>query len=135
MPYLLDTNTCIAAMRGNQNVILRLQRSSPADCAISTITSFELLTGVHKCREPLSEEAKVKLLLGAVAVLDFGDDAALKAAMIRCKLESGGRTIGPYDLLLAGQAVAANLILVTNNIREFSRIDELVLEDWTSAGS
>src|SRR6267142_1528825 len=130
MRYLLDTNTCIAAMRSNRNVVARLQGVSASECAISTITSFELFTGVEKCRNPAAERAKVQLLLGLVAELGFEIGAARAAAIIRAELESKGQTIGPYDLLLAGQAVAAKLILVTNNVKEFGRDSGLAVEDW-----
>jgi len=130
MRYLLDTNTCIAAMRSNRNVVARLQGVSASECAISTITSFELFTGVEKCRNPAAERAKVQLLLGLVAELGFEIGAARAAAIIRAELESKGQTIGPYDLLLAGQAVAAKLILVTNNVKEFGRVSGLAVEDW-----
>jgi tRNA(fMet)-specific endonuclease VapC len=119
-------------MRGNKNVIKRLGSSTPSDCTISTITTFELLTGVQKCRDPQAEEVKIKLLMGSVSVLGFDAAAALQAAIIRGKLEVQGRTIGPYDLLLAGQAVASNLILVTSNLNEFNRVDRVKIEDWTT---
>src|SRR5688572_28953983 len=119
MRYLLDTNACIQAMRGIRNVVDRLQACSPSDCAVSTITSFELFTGVRKCRNPDLERAKVQMLLGSVSHLEFDSNAAQEAATIRFDLESKGQRIGPYDLLLAGQAVAGKLTLVTNNVREF----------------
>jgi tRNA(fMet)-specific endonuclease VapC len=135
MRYLLDSNVCIAAMRGNPHVIARLQAVSASECVISTITSFELFTGVEKCSKPADERAKVQLLLDLVAQLGFETSAAREAAAIRASLESHGQTIGPYDLLLAGQAVAAKLILVTNNTKEFGRISALRIEDWHIAPS
>lgn len=130
MRYLLDTNTCIAAMRGNSKVVARLQNVSAKECAVSTISYFELLTGVEKCRDPNAERTKVQLLLRSVAELAFDKGAAHEAAVIRAELERKGQPIGPYDLLLAGQAVAANLVLVSNNLREFARIPGLIAEDW-----
>jgi tRNA(fMet)-specific endonuclease VapC len=130
MRYLLDTNTCIAAMRSNQQVIAHLQAVSSAECAISTITAFELFTGVEKCRDPASERTKVALLLSTTSQLGFDLPAARESASIRAELESTGQPIGPYDLLLAGQAIAANLVFVTNNVGEFSRVARLNIEDW-----
>lgn len=128
--YLLDTNTCIAAMRNHPKVVLRMNAVPPSECAISTITSYELYTGIEKCSSPARELAKVNLLLCTVAQLVFDAAAAREAARIRALLESQGQPIGPYDLLLAGQAVAASLILVTANTREFSRVPGLTVEDW-----
>ena len=109
MKYLLDTNTCIAALRNHPEVIGRLRTVSATECAVSTVTSFELFTGVEKCRDPAAERQKVQLLLNQVAQLDFDTNAALQAASIRANLEALGQTIGPYDLLLAGQAIASQL--------------------------
>lgn len=130
MRYLLDTNACIAAMRQHAGVLARLQTLLPADCAISTITSYELFTGVAKCANPMQERAKVELLLSTLAELPLNADGAREAARIRAELEARGATIGPYDLLLAGQAVAAGLTLVTHNTSEFARVTGLALEDW-----
>jgi len=130
--YLLDTNTCIAIFRNHPLVIKRMTTVAPGDCAVSTVTSYELYTGVAKCAKPAQERAKVDLLLGTVAEQAFEPGAAREAARIRALLESQGQSIGPYDLLLAGQALALSLILVTANTREFSRVPNLLLENWQS---
>ncbi len=130
MLYLLDTNTCIAVMRHHAQVVQRMMAVSPGDCAISTITSYELFTGVEKCAQPAAELAKVNLLLATIHQLVFDLQAAKEAGKIRAILESQGRMIGPYDILLAGQALAAGLTLVTANTGEFSRVPGLVLENW-----
>src|SRR5215813_13221920 len=102
MRYLLDTNTCIAVMRNNSKTIQRISALAPDECAISTITSYELFTGVEKCADPAKERAKVELLIKTIAEVAFSTAAAQEAARIRAKLELQGMTIGPYDLLLAG---------------------------------
>jgi len=130
MRYLLDTNTCIAVMRNHPKVVLRMAALSAGDCAISTITGYELFTGVEKCSQPAKERAKVELLLKTVYEVPFESGAAREAARIRAILESQGQPIGPYDVLLAGQALALSLILVTANTKEFSRVPGLSLEDW-----
>jgi len=130
MRYLLDTNTCISAMRNEPAVVARMLATSPGDCAISTITSYELYTGVEKCSDPSREVAKVGTLLRTVHTLPFDSAAAQEAARTRAKLESQGFPIGPYDILLAGHALAAGLILVTANTAEFSRVAGLVVENW-----
>jgi tRNA(fMet)-specific endonuclease VapC len=130
MRYLFDTNTCISLMRNEPAVIARMATVSPHDCAISTITSYELYTGVQKCSDPGREATKVRALLNTVHTLPFDAAAALEGAKIRAELESQGRLIGPYDLLLAGHALAAQLILVTANTDEFSRVQELRIENF-----
>jgi tRNA(fMet)-specific endonuclease VapC len=132
MRYMLDTNTCIAAMRNRPKVVGRMRATSPGDCAISTITSYELQTGVAKCSNPAGEGAKVALLLNAVRTLPFDATAAHESARIRAELESQGRSIGPYDILLAGHAIAADLVLVSANADEFGRVPGLQLENWES---
>src|SRR5262245_4672741 len=104
MRYLLDTNTCIGAMRNVAPIVQRVAAVSPRDCAISTITSYELYTGIEKCANPAKELAKVNLLLATVHQLVFDAQAAREAGRIRALLESQGQMIGPYDVLLAGHA-------------------------------
>lgn len=130
MRYLLDTNTCIAVMRNEPAAVARMSAITPMDCAVSTITAYELFTGVAKCSDPSREGTKVEKLLRTVRKLPFDLAAASKAAEIRANLESRGSTIGPYDLLLAGHAIAAGLLLVTANTGEFSRVVGLALENW-----
>ena len=128
--YLLDTNTCIAVMRNHPKAVQHMAAVSRGDCAISTITAYELYTGVEKCAKPAQERAKVDLLLRTVYEIAFDSVAAKEAAHIRALLESQGQSIGPYDLLLAGQASAGSITLVTANTKEFSRVLGLKLEDW-----
>jgi len=130
MKVLLDTNTCIALMKGNEKAVKKLQSLLPAECAISTVTCYELFTGVCKCQNPERERQKVLRLLAMVRVLSFDDAAALKAAEVRAYLESIGKVCGPYDMLLAGHALARQLCVATNNVGEFSRVPGLVVEDW-----
>ncbi|MEX2141453.1 MAG: type II toxin-antitoxin system VapC family toxin [Pirellulales bacterium] len=130
MRYLLDTNTCIAAMRQDAPVLQRLGVLTPADCVISTITTYELYTGVKKCADPAKELGKVKLLLDTVGELVFDGQAAREAGRVRALLESLGTMIGAYDVLLAGHALSTALTLVSANTAEFSRVPGLSLENW-----
>jgi tRNA(fMet)-specific endonuclease VapC len=130
MRYLLDTNTCIAAMRNDIWVVKRMSSLSPGECAISAITSYELNTGVAKCANPAKELAKINFLFATVGQLAFESHAAREAAAIRALLESQGNMIGPYDVLLAGHAKSLSLILVTANTAEFNRVPTLSLENW-----
>jgi tRNA(fMet)-specific endonuclease VapC len=128
--FLLDTNTCIAAMRNHPVVVQRMSAQSPGACAVSTVTSYELHTGVEKCADPAKERAQVGLLLSTLHELPFDSQAARDAARIGARLESQGKMIGPYDVLWAGHAVARHLVLVSANTAEFSRVPGLTVENW-----
>lgn len=130
MNVLLDTNVCIALMRGHPRAVARLAGMAPAACGVSVVSVYELFTGVEKCREPERERAKVLRLLPAVPVLPFDRAAAERSARVRADLERHGETCGPYDLLLAGHALGLGLRLATNNVREFARVEGLTVEDW-----
>ncbi|MBS0261370.1 MAG: PIN domain-containing protein [Planctomycetes bacterium] len=120
-------------MRQNVAVIDHLSAVLPGDCAISTITSYELLTGVAKCADPLRERSKVERFLAIVSELAFDSAAARESGRVRAKLEVTGRMIGPYDVLLAGHALSVGLTIVTANVGEFSRIPELAFVNWQVA--
>ena len=130
MKYLLDTNVCIALLRGNPGVIKRLRAVPPDDCGVSMISTFELFSGVERCRDPERERLKVEALLAPLHLLPFDGEASLRAAQVRWNLEKQGRVIGPYDLLLAGQALSLDVTFVTRNTKEFARVPGLALEDW-----
>lgn len=130
MKVLLDTNTCIALMKGNEKAVQKLRTLRPSECAISTVTTYELFTGVFKCQNPERERQKVLRLIGGMRMLPFDDAAAMKAAEVRAHLESIGKVCGPYGMLLAGHALSRQLCVATNNVREFSRVPGLSVEDW-----
>ncbi len=130
MTWLLDTNVCIAAMRGNPQVLQRLGTVAPTDCGISTVTLYELFSGVERCRQPTSEGQKVECFAAPLHLLPFDRDAAAHTARIRWHLEQQGKLIGPYDLMLAGQALSLGVTLVTHNTGEFQRVPGLQLADW-----
>jgi tRNA(fMet)-specific endonuclease VapC len=130
MKYLLDTDVCVAALRGNPRVRERLQAVQPDDCGVSTVSIFELLSGVERCRRPEGERTKVEALLAPLHLLPFDLAAAAQAARVRWHLEKAGTPIGPYDIQLAGQALALDVTLVTGNINEFARVSDLKLENW-----
>jgi tRNA(fMet)-specific endonuclease VapC len=135
MKYLLDTNVCIRAMRGDPEVTARLARVAPDDCGVSTVSVFELFAGVRRCRDPQREGAKVVAFLQPLHVVPFDWDSALRTADIRWELEKNGCKIGPYDLQLAGQALVLDVTLVSHNLREFRRVGGLRLEDWELPGA
>ena len=133
MLYLLDTNVCIGALRNVASVVAKITEQSLGDCAISTITAYELHLGIGKCARPVEEAAKLEKMLARLKVLPFDEPAARDAAEIRAVLERSGKSIGPYDLLIAGHARVLDLTLVTANVTEFSRVPRLAIEDWTKA--
>ena len=130
MIYILDTNVCIAAMRGNVSVRQRMSALMPTDCGISTVSLYELFSGVERCSQPATERQKVERFISVMHLLPFDADAAQHAARVRWILEKTGKVIGPYDLMLAGQALSLGVTLVTHNTDEFQRVPSLQLEDW-----
>jgi tRNA(fMet)-specific endonuclease VapC len=129
MRYLLDTNTCIAAMRHDALVLQRMAVVAPTECAISTITTYELYTGIEKCAAPAKELAR-SICYWLRLVNSASTNRPREAARIRALLESQGCMIGAYDVLLAGHARSARLTLVSANTGEFSRVPALSLENW-----
>ena len=117
-------------MRRNPRVRERMGQFAPGDCAVTAITAFELYHGLERCSLPERERAKIDELLSVVGVLPFGDGEARRAAKVRYTLEQAGNVIGPFDVLIAGHALNAGLALVSNNTREFLRVDGLTVEDW-----
>ena len=130
--YMLDTDTCSYIMkRSNQQVLNRLQNVSVSDVCISVITKAELLFGVEISARRQQDEAALNAFLKYVEVLDFPDKAAAYYAKIRADLHTRGMMIGANDLFIAAHACGLGLTLVTNNTREFARVSNLTLENWT----
>jgi tRNA(fMet)-specific endonuclease VapC len=130
MIYLLDTDTCIGVLRQRPGMVGRLSSTAPADCAISMVTVYELFCGLSKAQDPAKERQKVEQFVLAINQLTFDRTSAETAAKVRGELERQGNVIGPYDLLIAGQALANGLTLVTNNVREFQRVSGLNVQSW-----
>ena len=131
MRYLLDTNICIYIIKRRPIEVLdRFKQHSLLDVAISTITLFELQFGVEKSQYRKRAQSALEKFLQPLTVLVHDCSAAVEAAVIRGQLEKRGTPIGPYDLLIAGLAKSLNLILVTNNSKEFERIEGLQVENW-----
>ena len=128
--YLLDMKVCIQAMRGTGSVVRTMSSKSPAELAVSSVTSYELYTGAEKYTSPDAEREKIEQFLSVLIQLDFNLAAAKESARIRSELEARGEMIGPYDVLIAGHAVSLTLILVSDNASEFSRVTGLALENW-----
>ncbi|MHB8524272.1 MAG: PIN domain-containing protein [Limisphaerales bacterium] len=130
MTHLLDTDTCIGVLRQRPGMVQRLSQVAPTDCAVSMVTVYELFCGVEKAQHSAKERQKVERFISAMIELPLDRAAVEAAARIRADLERQGASIGAYDLLIAGQAVAGGLTLVSNNVREFQRVSGLTLESW-----
>jgi tRNA(fMet)-specific endonuclease VapC len=129
MRYLLDANAVIALLNDRASkAARRLRREKPGDVAISAIVAHELFYGAFKSRRASGNVALVDAL--QFAVLEFDKEDARQAGAIRATLAARGRPIGPYDVLIAGQAVARSMILVTHNTQELERVPGLRIEDW-----
>ena len=128
--YLLDTNTLIYFFKDLGNVSKVLLSKSPHEIAISSIALYELEVGIEKSNNPQKRKKQLKELVSQVTVLPFGEKEAEAAAHIRAALESKGTPIGPYDTLIAGVALSSRSILITHNIKEFKRVENLHIEDW-----
>ena len=129
MRYLLDANIVIALLNDPRSIAARrAQREHPGDVAISAIVAHELFYGAFKSQRTDRNVALVDAL--RLAVLDFDKEDARQAGQIRSNLARLGTPIGPYDVLIAGQALARGLTLVTHNTQEFRRVSGLRIEDW-----
>jgi tRNA(fMet)-specific endonuclease VapC len=129
--FMLDTDICSFILkRSNEIVLKRLQSVPINDVCISIITKAELLHGVEVSPRR-TDGLAVDVFLRHVFILDFPDVAAPYYAEIRAELKKRGEMIGANDLLIAAHARCLGLILVTNNTREFGRIQGLAIENWT----
>jgi tRNA(fMet)-specific endonuclease VapC len=132
MKYLLDTNiVSVWATRENPALLMRLLQTPPSALAICSVVKMELLYGLA-LKPGLKWANAVRKVLDALTVVAFDEDGAVQAARLRALLRKQGTPIGHYDLLIASTALANNLIVVTNNMREFSRVPGLAVQDWLS---
>lgn len=128
--YMLHTNLCIRVLRDRPHAArLRFNQAADGLC-ISTIVLTELLLGAEKSASPTDIRRSVEALIARLIVVAFDDNAAAHAAEIRATLERQGQPIGGYDVLIAGHARSRGLVLITENLKEFNRVDELRSEDW-----
>ena len=130
MRYLLDTDTCVYAIKREPRIVARLQEHSPNDFGISTVTLAELWFGAAKSSRPKQTRQNVDAFLMPFKFLPFGSDAAEAYADARRSLEEKGEPIGERDLLIAATAISLRLTVITHNVREFSRVPHLRFEDW-----
>ena len=131
MRYMHDTNICIYAIKHKpEKVLEELQRHDPSDVCISAVTYAELIHGVEKSAAIEKNRLALSLLLANIEIFDFDARAADCYGKIRAELEKKGSPIGPLDMMIAGHARSLEFTLVTNNMKEFSRVSGLRLENW-----
>jgi len=132
--YLLDTNVCIRYLNGRApSVQRRLRQLRPADVVVCSIVKAELFYGSQRSHDPVRSLAVQREFLRPYRSLPFGDAAAEIAGLLRAQLADRGTPIGPHDVQIAAIALANDCTLVTHNVREFSRVSDLMIEDWESA--
>jgi tRNA(fMet)-specific endonuclease VapC len=132
--YLLDTNALSRLARGIDRAVADQVARHIDDCVLSAVAWYELQYGVARSSDPTKGARRLALLRSILPfVRTFGEDDALQAAAVRAWLETlkpNAQPIGPYDVLLAGHALALGAVLVTHNVREFARVPRLMVEDW-----
>jgi tRNA(fMet)-specific endonuclease VapC len=131
--YLLDSDICVYALSGRHpKLVQAIDRRLPGQVAVSVIALGELLTGAEKSRHPQAAKQRIEALTSIADVLPLPAEAAKHYATIRTELERSGQLIGPNDLWIAAHAKAENLVLVTNNVREFKRVQGLKVVNWAA---
>ena len=131
MRYMLDTNICIYVIKHKpETVFQKLQNTNPEDVCISSVTYAELVHGVEKSAAVEKNRLALSMLLANMEILDFDVDAADCYGKIRAVLEKKGTLIGPLDMMIAAHAQSLGYTVVTNNVKEFSRLSALRIENW-----
>jgi tRNA(fMet)-specific endonuclease VapC len=130
MRYLLDTNICIYVINARPALVLERFRQEPVgQIGVSSVSAAELAYGVNKGGSSRNEEA-LRLFLAPLTIVPFDEDVIWTYGKIRTDLEKRGMPIGAMDTMIAAHALSMNLTLVTNNVREFERVQGLRLENW-----
>jgi len=131
MKYLLDTNICIYIIKKKpEEVIKRFLKMKPDSIGISSITVSELYYGIAKSSKPNENTIALEQFILPLTMLDFNKEDSIAYGRLRAKLEQKGKLIGAMDMLIAAQALSRDLIIVTNNEREFKKIEGLSVENW-----
>jgi tRNA(fMet)-specific endonuclease VapC len=128
MRFLLDTNAVIALLKGNPVLHERLRKHEPQEFGLSVIVAYELYFGAFRSQRQAENLARVDGL--RFEIVDFTAADARSAGVVRAELAAAGTPIGPYDTLIAAQALSRDLVLITRNSREFSQVRGLKIEDW-----
>ena len=134
--FMLDTNICIYAIKNKPpQVLQRIRENLNYGLCISTITFAELCHGVEKSSYPKKNYVALSMFLSPLQIVPFSEKASIEYGKICSFLQKQGTPIGTMDMLIAGHARSENLILVTNNVREFKRVPDLKLENWVDSFS
>lgn len=133
MIYLLDTNICIYILNrrpGYEQIVEQIDGRAYSEICISAITLAELEYGIAKSVKKVSNQVKLEYFLHQFESLPFNDQASATYGKLRVTLEAKGNPISPLDTLIASHAFSLNATVVTNNTREFARVEELRIENW-----
>lgn len=128
MKFLFDTNAVIALFKAHGGLLTRVRQYQPEDFAVSSLVAHELYFGAYRSQRTVENLARVEAL--QFEVLEFDREDARRAGELRALLAASGSPIGPYDFLIAGQAIARGLTLISRNIGEFQRVGGMRVEDW-----
>jgi tRNA(fMet)-specific endonuclease VapC len=128
--YALDTNSVCCFLKGRGQVADRLLAVPPRSVGLPSIVLYELDYGASRSEAPRGLRERLDVFLGSLQILPFGEAEARVAARVRVALEKDGKPIGPMDLLIAATALEQGAVLVTHDVKEFSRIRGLRVEDW-----
>ncbi len=133
MNYLIDTNICIYVMNKRPpEVIQKFKNTEIGQISISSITVSELYYGVFKSKLQKENSNRLEEFLTPFEILAYDENASKFYGAIRSKLENQGSVIGPLDMLIAAHALSNDMVLVTNNEKEFKRIPSLKIENWAT---
>ncbi len=132
LKYMLDTNIVIYTIKNRPEHIRMLFNLHSEQLCISTITLGELVFGAEHSQQVERNLADIEAMIARLEVLPFDNKAAYHFGQVRAELYRIGKPIGPYDMMIAGHVRRAGLILVTNNVKEFSRVPGLILENWVT---
>jgi len=131
MKYLLDSNVCVDYLTGRfPHVVKRIQDLMPEDLCLSSIVVAELRYGADKSAKARRNHELLNVLTGEIPCRDFDGAAATRYGKLRASLERKGTPIGPNDMLIAAHALSLGLVLATDNVSEFKRVEGLKLENW-----
>lgn len=130
LKYMLDTNICIYTIKNKPEVVRQTFVAHDGQMCVSSITQMELIYGAEKSAAPSKNLNNVEAFLARLEIKDFDSAAASHTGQIRAELAQDGKPIGPYDQMIAGQARSLGLIVITNNVGEFSRVSGIRVDNW-----
>jgi tRNA(fMet)-specific endonuclease VapC len=130
LKYMLDTNIVIYTMKNRPQAVREAFQRHYGQMCISSVTYMELVYGAERSSNPERNLNEIEGFAARLEVLPYDNGAAVHTGQIRAELAAKGMPIGPYDQMIAGHARSMGFVVVTNNTKEFSRVDGLRLEDW-----